>query len=393
MPEYFFTIYTKEFDDTDDDDDDNETETEADDEENGEEEEKLELPIEEEEEPLKLQKINALKLETAGKCLSLLCKTATGLEYAFIKMEANQLNVEDISILSNFPHLRYLDISDNKIQDITSIGVMKYLLLLKASSNRIVIPDSLKELKFLQHLDLSSNMMTRLSSLVQPYLKTVNLSDNQITQIGEIEVTALSCLTVLDLRGNKLTNTIGMQGIPSLKELYLGSNDLIKLFGFEDSVHLERLHLRDNLLAKLRGLKVAPLPALKYINFRDNHIEDFETLRYIKHLSSVEAIVFTGNPLREEGGYRVRVLSYLPNLLRIDKELVDEEERSEGREIAKERLEEGGDPDDSMETIILPDEEYYGEGEEGEYGRGVSTGGKETEAEDDDDDDDDEDDD
>jgi len=76
----------------------------------------------------------------------------------------------------------------------------------------------------------------------------------------------LPSLRVLDLHGNQLSSTTGLQ-LPSLQRLYLASNQLAGLEGLGTLRQLTTLHLRENKLSSLSGLPPS-MEALQYLNLR-----------------------------------------------------------------------------------------------------------------------------
>lgn len=54
----------------------------------------------------------------------------------------------------------------------------------------------------------------------------------------------------------------------------------------------------------------------------------------------LQALVLLDNPCSDESSYRLEVLVLLPHLQRLDKELVEEDERADANEIRQKRQEE-----------------------------------------------------
>lgn len=54
----------------------------------------------------------------------------------------------------------------------------------------------------------------------------------------------------------------------------------------------------------------------------------------------LQALVLLDNPCSDEPNYRLEVLVLLPHLQRLDKELVEQDERAEANEIRQKRQEE-----------------------------------------------------
>ncbi|XP_015767774.1 PREDICTED: leucine-rich repeat-containing protein 23-like isoform X1 [Acropora digitifera] len=53
---------------------------------------------------------NPLTEEMLADSLSLLCKTGDGLAHAYVRLDIHEKELTDVSILSSFIHLRYVDV-------------------------------------------------------------------------------------------------------------------------------------------------------------------------------------------------------------------------------------------------------------------------------------------
>lgn len=148
-------------------------------------------------------------------------------------------------------HLRHLSLSDNKITSISR--------------------GCLDNLKSLSSLDLSKNSLSEipmcLAKLVN--LKSLNLSYNKLTSSRGFARGSFTKLTILSLRGNKIS---------SLESL-------------ENFVNLEKLDLRDNQLAQVRQLK----PLLQPCEFEKKLV--------------LEALYVMGNSLTNNRGYRIELFN------------------------------------------------------------------------------------
>jgi Leucine-rich repeat (LRR) protein len=81
--------------------------------------------------------MSKLTQEILNTSLSHLSKTGNGLNHAFARLECNEKELNDISILTNFPHLRYVILRSNEISDISPLDASTNLLSIDASSNKI----------------------------------------------------------------------------------------------------------------------------------------------------------------------------------------------------------------------------------------------------------------
>ncbi|PSN50133.1 hypothetical protein C0J52_15099 [Blattella germanica] len=347
-----------------------ELENEGEGEEKGEEEEEEKGEEEEQEVDIVQQKLdskpkhpvpeeeNALTKLKAGQCLRMLGRTGNVIEHAYLKIEATNMGLTDISIIAKFRFLEFVDVSNNhlKTQALHCLSNLKNLVMIIADGNII---DSLEIplMPFLQVLSLSDNEIQSTSGLKQPIIESLNLNNNLIKVIEGLEPAELQEIRNLEFRGNALTTTSGIS-FATLRSLYLADNLINKLEGLEALVNLQRLHLRGNRLSRLDGFSNS-MEKLKYLNLRNNKIENLLELKKLSTLSALEIVVVLENPFAAdaEEDYRVEVLVYLPKLKRIDKELVQEEELEEADERRAEREEELGGEEEANEDMGEGDED------------------------------------
>ncbi|XP_072847867.2 leucine-rich repeat-containing protein 23 isoform X1 [Pogona vitticeps] len=297
-------------------------------------EEEKEAGEEEEEEP---QVTNLLSEDIMKEGLSLLCKTGNGLAHAFVKFEAKEKELTDITLIQSFIHLRYVDLSDNLIRDLSPLSSLTHLLWLKVDGNRLTSA-SMDELPYLQIASFANNHIKDTNGINHPRLTSLNLKGNEIEVISGLDPDKLSNLHTLELRGNNLKSTAGLY-LPKLKNLYLAQNALTHLEGLEDLEQLTILHLRDNQLESLDGFSET-MKSLQYLNIRGNAIGQIQELSKLQVLPMLRALVLLDNPCTEEGDYRVETLVLLPRLERLDKDFFEEEERADAEDLRQRRKEE-----------------------------------------------------
>lgn len=84
-------------------------------------------------------------------------------------------NITDVTRLEPFVHLRFVDLSNNRLRSITSLNRLKFLLTLKLDSNELSIFD-LPQFPYLQTLSLSNNRLKSAVGIEQPRLEILNLN-------------------------------------------------------------------------------------------------------------------------------------------------------------------------------------------------------------------------
>uniref|UniRef100_A0A8C0G0N9 Leucine-rich repeat-containing protein 23 n=1 Tax=Chelonoidis abingdonii TaxID=106734 RepID=A0A8C0G0N9_CHEAB len=183
----------------------------------GEEGEEEKDPTEQEEEESLSPHLLTEEIMKGG--LSLLCKTGNGLAHAYVKLEAKEKDLTDISLLQNYIHLRYVDLSENRLRDLSPLGSLTHLLWLKVDGNRL-ISTCLPELPYLQIASFAHNRIRDTEGITHPRLGSLNLKGNEIQVISALDPGKLTNLHTVELRGNKLETTTGLH-LPKLKNLYL----------------------------------------------------------------------------------------------------------------------------------------------------------------------------
>ncbi|XP_010151433.1 PREDICTED: leucine-rich repeat-containing protein 23, partial [Eurypyga helias] len=269
--------------------------------------------------------------------LSLLCKTGNGLAHAYVKFEAKCKHLTDIGLLKCFIHLRYVDLSENKLQDLSPLSSLTHLLWLKVDGN-LLTSACMQELPYLQVISFARNRIKDVEGITHPRLANLSLRGNKIQTALGLSHGQLFSLQILELRENKLESTAGLS-LPKLKNLYLARNAIRSLEGLEGLGQLTTLHLRDNRLEALDGF-CSSMKCLQYLNLRNNGISSLREVAKLQVLPMLQALVLLDNPCSNESNYRLEVLVLLPHLQRLDKEIFKQDERAEANEIRRERQEE-----------------------------------------------------
>lgn len=317
-------------------------------EEGGEEEEGNEQEQEEEE---KIPEV-PLTEDVIAENLSLLCKTGNGLAHAYVRLDIKEREITDISVLSQYIHLRYIDLTTNALRDISPLSSLTHLLTLNCDRN-LLASAKLDELPYLQVASFAYNRIQTTEGINHPLIESLNLSFNEISLVSGLEPSKLSKLHTLELRGNKLTSTAGIY-LPNLKNLFLGANMITKLEGLERLEHLTTLHLRDNQISNLDGFS-ENMRNLQYINMRGNMVSDVKETAKMKCLPKLRALILSENPCSDDDEYRMEVLIGIRRIERLDKDDYNEEERQEAEEIYETRRAEELAAGEGAEEVIQSD--------------------------------------
>lgn len=77
--------------------------------------------------------------------------------------------------MESFVHLRFIDLSNNRLRSVNCLHRLKFLLTLKLDSNELSVFD-LPPLPYLQTLSLSNNRLRSAAGIEQPRLEILNLN-------------------------------------------------------------------------------------------------------------------------------------------------------------------------------------------------------------------------
>lgn len=312
------------------------------------------------EEPIKEKK---LTFDEASKCLNTLGKDESGVRYAYLMITATERKLTDVSIILNFKHVLFVDISDNflNLEGLQVLAGMPFLLYLRAERNRVESA-AIDPIYYLQCLILNRNQITETCDINQPSLEILELQDNLIYTI-QFDGERLCNLKMLNLRGNQLIDFSGTYP-SSLEKLYLNQNKISKIVvDFSQLGNLKVLHLRDNQLRKLNGF-TDQLANLTYLNLRNNKINKVREFRKLQCLPKLDTLIIMENPVTGSGEIvvpgemdeevdaeevfgedefvlkdptRILLTVLLPNLKRLNKDIITFEEREEA-ELRKSKI-------------------------------------------------------
>lgn len=280
-----------------------------------------------------------LTFEQVSNNLHLLGKDESGINYAYLMLTLNNAKLTDISIIAHFKHVLFIDLSGNllNVNALQILIELPYLVYLKVEKNRLD-SGALMQMQYLQVLILNYNQISETCDIKQPFLECLELNFNVIFTI---HFNNLEHLKQLDLRGNHLTDLNGTFPI-NLEKLYAPMNRIRSIVGANLN-NLTVLHLRDNRIRKLDGF--CHMSQLKYLNLRNNCINKRRQFHKLNCLTKLQTIVIIGNPVLkgrqqhfgeikgEQEMYgedvefkpdpiRMTLIVFIPNLNRIDKEIV-----------------------------------------------------------------------
>ena len=213
------------------------------------------------------------------------------------------------------------------------------MLSVDLSSNQInQVTSILNGRKYLQQANFSKNVIESFTAKEWNLLTFLNLSENKLT---ELDLDGFKTLVHLDISSNKLSNTRGIN-IPTLKKLYLAKNSIEKVSDIARLVNLQILHLRDNKVSDLSGFDVG-LNELATLNLRSNAIQEFSELDKLTNLVNLKNLTLSDNPISQLANYRLEVVMRLGKLVKLDKDVVTDDERDEAASYKKQQIKEAAE--------------------------------------------------
>lgn len=273
--------------------------------------------------------------------LSQIGKTFDGSSVSFIKLDLENKELDIPSpLLSNYKHLRYMNLANNHFEQLDVLTSLQFLIKLDLKGNRLSSLSLFEDpstFQYLQYLDLSKNSIQILSNFSLPRLETLKLSFNQITKIENFSGHA--SLKSLELRGNKLVSLENLHNLTALEELWLGENTINSLNGIANAPCLKKIHVRKNALTGFDSKSLPDLPSLAYLNFRENEVSEMKDVGNLEAFVALQKIVVADNPLKAEpsGDLKKEILIVLPQLKFVGKEEITPEEREDAIAEAAER--------------------------------------------------------
>ena len=139
----------------------------------------------------------------------------------------------------------------------------------------------------------------------------------------------------LSLSTNMIDRMVNLTGMSELKVLSLGRNNIKKIEKLEEVAGtLQQLWISYNQIASLDGLACCTNLTTLYCS--NNAIKSFSELEKLKSNTELKDVLFLGNPMYSEVSSkeeaRIEILRYLPDLKKIDGELVTPSEKDAAAE-------------------------------------------------------------
>ena len=236
----------------------------------------------------------------------------------------NQISFISENAFSGVANLKEVDLSGNQLSSLPSnlfnVSLNLEKLSLQNNSLTAIDPELFNGLTNLKVLNLSQNAISShhlsretLSSLAS--LKTLDLSFNQLSKLGDDILTALTSLQTLFLHNNLIHKIDGnaFANQVQLKVIDLSRNEMSQLEGhiFASLGNLVSLKMEDNLLKDLNNLTVKCTNVLD-LTFQSNLLSSVPT--FIKNCHSLRAVDLSNNKIAEIQNETFSELAVLTNL-------------------------------------------------------------------------------
>ncbi|CAK7244811.1 MAG: Protein nud1 [Sporothrix thermara] len=176
-------------------------------------------------------------------------------------LDISNNDMKTLSGLAGLVHLRGLKADNCGLENLDGLKYHDALQTLRARGNRItgVVDFSGTRLQKLVELDLENNQITRAANLDQlTSLAALNLRRNSLTECTTGNYGSLPHLRTLNVSDNQLTS-LDVRGLPALRVLFADRNRLARVRGFSKTPRLDSVSLREQLLEATERLDISSL--------------------------------------------------------------------------------------------------------------------------------------
>ncbi|XP_044186081.1 dynein regulatory complex subunit 3 [Thunnus albacares] len=134
-------------------------------------------------------------------------------------------------------------------------------------------------------------------------------------------------LTKLELNNNIIKKIEGLDCLINLTWLDLSFNSIEKIEGLESLRKLEVLNLSNNKIPVIENMDT--LEKLTFFCFSNNLVGQLDNVLYLRTFKNLFTLNLLGNPVSEEGDYKLFIAAYFPNLNCLDYRYLDEKTKKE----------------------------------------------------------------
>ncbi|CRG96514.1 leucine-rich repeat protein, putative [Plasmodium gallinaceum] len=220
--------------------------------------------------------------------LTQLEKTLSGEGYAFSNLICKNKNIDNIpKEIEKYRHLKYINMSNNKISDIKNLCLLPNIVFLDISFNVI---ENLKDFKKnclenCLYINISHNLIKNIEKIC---LKSIIEFDLSYNNISNFNIYFSNTIKKLNLSNNYIKNLSFKNKLTNLEFLDLSSNPLENLDFYENTPNLNFLKI--NNISTLEKDKLKSLNNFKFLEYLD-----MDNYFYFKDISykEIKKIIIT----------------------------------------------------------------------------------------------------
>lgn len=226
-----------------------------------------------------------------------------------LDLRNNSIGYIDDNTFLPLYNLHTLNLAENRLHTINDELFNGLFVLSKLTLNNnlisIIETNAFKNCSDLKELDLSTNQLQDVPDAIQnlTMLRTLDLGENQINEIGSGSFRNLNQLTGLRLIDNQIGNITKemFSELPRLSVLNLAKNriQMIERGSFDSNNEIEALRLDRNFISDINGV-FATLNSLLWLNLGENHLVWFD---YAFIPRSLKWLDLHANYIEELGNY------------------------------------------------------------------------------------------
>ncbi|SBS84103.1 leucine-rich repeat protein, putative [Plasmodium ovale] len=213
--------------------------------------------------------------------LSQLERTLSGEGYAFCNLICKDKNLGVIpKEMEKYVHLKYVNMSHNKITDIENLYKLNNIIFLDLSYNLIKKLGNLKSiyLKNCLYMNMSYNLIKIVEDIKLKNIMEIDLSNNEIDNLN---IYCSNTVKKLILSNNNIKNIHFKNILTNLEFLDISSNPVENLQFYEIAPNINTLKINNNC--------TLPINQLCYLNnFKNLESLDMENYLYFKDISYKE---------------------------------------------------------------------------------------------------------
>ncbi|VUZ96145.1 leucine-rich repeat protein [Plasmodium vivax] len=239
--------------------------------------------------------------------LTQLEKTLSGEGYAFSNLTCKNKNINCIpKEIEKYKHLKYINMSHNKIEGIDKLYSLSNVVFLDLSNNSIKAVKKMESncLKNCVYMNLSHNMIKKVEDIKMKNLIELDLSYNSMDSMN---ISLPSCLKKLNLSNNNIKKLALKNQLANLEAIDLSSNPIENIDFSEITPNINYLKMNNNSsmpmsqLSNLNSFKgLQRLDMENYLHFKDISYKEVKQI-LVANTKDIALQRFNGNRIDRQG--------------------------------------------------------------------------------------------